>query len=188
MVEHQLPKLTVRVRFSSPAPHKDAGQMLVGSSRGVFEDRFDGPLRPPVTPCSPSRRSWTGHAERPICAGETLVRTDARPAPRDQHRSRGAPAVVPVGATGVGRPARPGLTCAVAHRPDRGHSAGLDQALDVPHGDVLDAQPPSGGWARRGRGRSGGGSRCPSPGRRGPGRCASCGTAASRPPAGRTRR
>ncbi len=30
-----------------------------------------------------------------ICAGETLVRTDARPALRDQHRSRGVPAVSP---------------------------------------------------------------------------------------------
>jgi hypothetical protein len=95
MAEHQLPKLTVRVRFSSPAPRKAAGQMLVGSSGEVFEDRLNGPLRPPVTPRFPPRRSWIGHAEGPICAGETLVRTDARPAPRDQHRSRGAPAGSP---------------------------------------------------------------------------------------------
>ena len=41
MVEHQLPKLTVRVRFSSPAPMKRTPRSSGGSSSLVWETRRD---------------------------------------------------------------------------------------------------------------------------------------------------
>src|SRR3954452_15256367 len=82
MAEHQLPKLTVGVRFPSPAPRKAAGQGACLVLQWTTDDRLHDPCQPPMTPCFPPRRSWTGHAEgliaqvRPSSGGMTRAVTN----------------------------------------------------------------------------------------------------------------
>src|SRR4051812_49703921 len=60
MAEHQLPKLTVRVRFSSPAPPKSAGQTPISRWPPVTVGSLKTPSRDPCLarePTNPSRQT-----------------------------------------------------------------------------------------------------------------------------------